>query len=394
LTTSFGSLPWQIPLEWYVLSRVVPVPWWKSSGTGAEIVLKVDREKRPAGFLFREVFRMVLDDTGLKASAVAAELQRERSLMYKWLSGSSLPPVSYVPLIAEVVARRCSRTKRLILVDHLKALVRRSDLSAPVRATLLKLDSLEDLLPECLDLSLAPGPGTPTAGPAAATATGAPIAAGSWPWLVLGSLVAALVGGILWNVMNRALGWTYFMGSADGAMPAFPALAWGLVTMAPVIAPLLFLGSRDERPRLALAAGLFTVVGGACAVIFYTTGIRAAIVGRGLGYGLQEMLVAAVYALLLSVPPLAATLPALRGSGRLPRPFRAAVLSLAPAAAVLLGLLATLLVDRPEAEVVQVRGLVVGFALRLTLYVVLAAAFVARPLSPRSSSPTAGAASA
>ncbi len=110
----------------------------------------------PQAFAFRILFRRILDDTGLKASTVARELQRERSLMYKWLSGSSVPPSSYVPLLVQVVMKHASQAKRLILSKDLQTIVRDAGLPDELRDALLRSESLEGILSECLDLSLTP----------------------------------------------------------------------------------------------------------------------------------------------------------------------------------------------------------------------------------------------
>ena len=99
---------------------------------------------------------MVLDDTGLKASTVALELRRERTLMYKWLSGSSVPSATYAPLIVQIVTRHASQAKRLILARDLRELVRNAELPTELRNSLLGAGSVEEMLTECLDLSLTP----------------------------------------------------------------------------------------------------------------------------------------------------------------------------------------------------------------------------------------------
>jgi hypothetical protein len=284
----------------------------------------------PSAFAFRNLFRRILDDTGLKASTVARELQRERSLMYKWLSGSSVPPSSYVPLLVQVVMKHSSQAKRLILANSLRAIVRDAGLQVELRDTLLRAGSIVELLSECLDLSLTP------------------------------------------NALNRILGWPYFMGSSGEALQGWRALVWGLVTMAPIPAPLLLLGPGTARARRVLPAVLFTLVGGVSALLFYSSGVRAAIENLGLGYVPQETIIVVIFAFVLSVPPhLAALLADRHHSGV----ARLMVTLLVPTAAALAGFLVILVIDRPVSEVLQLRGFVVGFSLRIaqffSLYAVL-----------------------
>jgi hypothetical protein len=320
----------------------------------------------PSVFEFRNLFRRILDDTGLKASTVARELQRERSLMYKWLSGSSVPPSSYVPLLVQVVTKHLSQAKRLILANNLRAIVRDAGLPAELRDALERSGSLEELLAECLDLSL-----TPKLADAVPRAPGLRGPA-RWP-VLLGALFAAVFGGIIWNALNRILGWPYFMGSTGEVLGGWRALVWGLVTMAPIPAPLLLPGLGAKRARRVLPAALFTLVGGAAALVFHSSGIRPAIESLGFGYALQETVLVVVFALVLSLPPHLAAMLMLR---RRPGVARGVVTLLAPTAAALAGFLVTLVVDRPVSEVLQLRGFVVAFALRLaqflSLYAVVA----------------------
>ena len=319
----------------------------------------------PPSLSFRRLFRLVLDDTGLKASTVALELRRERTLMYKWLSGSSLPPASYAPLIVQIVIKHASQAKRWILARDLREIVRNAGLPAELRNSLLRIESVEEMLAECLDLALTP------------MLTGdAPRASGGAVWrrwsILWGALFAALFGGLLWNALNRALGWHYFMGSGDDSLRGLPALAWGLITTAPIPAPLVFMCAREERRRRALPALLFTLLGGVSAVVFFSFGLRSTVESQELGYALRESIIVILFALLISAPAhLAAVLsmPGLKHLGR------SLVLSLLPTAAAVLGFLLTLVVDRPVSEVLQLRGFVVGLVLRFAMFSCLYAAF-------------------
>jgi hypothetical protein len=326
-----------------------------------EKTLKTAAKGQASVVSFRTLLRMVLNDTGLKASTVAFELGRERTLVYKWLSGAVVPAASYFPLIVQIVARHAPRARRLILARDLRALLRGARIPPELKITLLRTESLETLLAECLELSLTPGfpdekPGVSLAG-----------SGRLWPVLP-GALFAAVCGGILWNVLNRILGWPYFMGSPGEGLRGMPAFVWGLITTAPIPAPLLLLHRKQERRRMVVPALLFTLLGGLSALAFYSSGLRGIIEGLGLAYGLQESIIVVVFALFLSVPPYAS---AVLWPPRPSRAGRSAAAAAAPAAAALTGLLVTLVIDRPVPEVLQLRGFVVGFTLRLALFFAL-----------------------
>lgn len=300
----------------------------------------------------------MLRDTGLKPSAVALDLGRERTLMYKWLSGASTPSSSYFPRIVEIVSRRASEGRKLILRNDLQDLVRRGSLPHDVRAAILSCNSVEELLSECLHLSvlqpLKPGADSPrwrtSRSPAA---------------IVVGGLLAAVLGGILWNALNRLLGWDFFMGSPGQSLSGVQAIIWGTITLFPIPAAVVLLHRSEDRRRLLLPSLLFVAVGAVCAGAFYASGVREAIENLQLGYVLQETMLALFFALAMSVLPLLAVILA---SGRGKLAALPAIVLAVPTAAALLGFLLTLLIDRPVSEVIQLRGFAVAFALRLALF--------------------------
>jgi hypothetical protein len=125
-----------------------------------------------------------------------------------------------------------------------------------------------------------------------------------------------------------------------------------------------------------LPAILFTLAGAGAALLFHASGLRAAVEGLSLGYAPQETVLVVIFALMLSVLPQLTVLLFVR-----PRPAAArwAATLLAPTAAALAGFLVTLLIDRPVSEVLQLRGFVVGFALRFGQFLSLSAVLPGRP---------------
>ena len=112
----------------------------------------------------------------------------------------------------------------------------------------------------------------------------------------------------------------------------------------------------------------FGIVGGLSALLFFSTGIRGAVESLQLGYGLQETILVALFAVCNSVPVyFSAILFSIR-----PFPLRRVLRSLfIPAAATLPAFLLVHIVNRPQAEMLQLRGFIVGFVLRITLFFVL-----------------------
>ena len=117
---------------------------------------------------------------------------------------------------------------------------------------------------------------------------------------------------------------------------------------------------------------------GMAGLAFYNSGLRGFVEGLGLSLAVQETVIVVVYTTLLSLPPLLAMLALLR----LPHidDRLLAVLLLAPILISVFCVLGTMLVNRPGTEVEQLRGLVVGLTLRLSMFV---AARVALSRSPQ-----------
>jgi hypothetical protein len=332
--------------------------WWNGWGTSVEKVLKEDRARSESAFAFGSLFRMVLDDAGIKPSAAALGLNRERSLMYKWLSGKVVPPSYYFPDIVALVSAQASEARKRILENRLRSTVEGLSMARDVRAKVLSSRTFDELLFECLHLSTMPGAG---AAPTPAAAVGL-----RWLSLALaGAFFAAMAGGVLWSALNRALGWPYYMGSSDAVLRGFRALVWGAVTTIPIPLPFFLMYRSGERRRLAAPMAAFALAGSLAGFAFHDLGIRKAIEGAALGYRPQEIVIVLAYSAMLSIPPLLAASLFLSRGRLVPRH---ALVFLAPVAGSLLGLLFTFLINRPVSEILQLRGFIVGFVMKLLMF--------------------------
>jgi hypothetical protein len=241
---------------------------------------------------------------------------RERSLIHKWLSGSSTPPASYFPDIARIVSERTSQGKKLILEQHLRSPLCTTTLSGDIRSTVL--------------------------------------AAG-----------AAVTGSLLWNGLNRLLGLPYFMGRDNVTLRGAHALLWGIVTTVPIPLPLFLLVEARQRRTLVVRSIVLVAVTCLAAWVFYTSGIRESVVPMNMSYSLQELLIVVICAASLSMPSLLATAMLVSRGGLMPRH---GLLLILPTVAAPSAVAFTLIIDRPAVELVPVRGLAVGLALRLAMF--------------------------
>jgi hypothetical protein len=166
------------------------------------------------------------------------------------------------------------------------------------------------------------------------------------------------------------------MGGSGNEPSGISAFVWGLTVGIPIIVFVL-LSLRTVKPLSApfaefdwrLVGVLYALATGIAGLIFYTGGFRGFIEGYALSHGFQELIIVVVYAFLLSVLPLLAVLALLR----FPKMSRSllAVVLLAPIIVSVLSVAGTMLVDKPDLEVAQLRGFLVGLTLKLAMFAVV-----------------------
>jgi hypothetical protein len=122
---------------------------------------------------------------------------------------------------------------------------------------------------------------------------------------------AAVLGGVLWNVLCRVIGWPYHMGGSGNEPHGFHAFVWGLLTLGPIVVLSLLIIRKPQLPDwLSLLKLLATndsllivtygVLGGFAAVLFYDSGLRKMIESAHLSYPLQELIIVVLWSAVLS----------------------------------------------------------------------------------------------
>jgi len=188
------------------------------------------------------------------------------------------------------------------------------------------------------------------------------------------ALLAAFSGGLLWNMLNHIFGWRFYMGGSDNEPAGISAFVWGLTVGVPIITfALLSLRTVKPPPAIFAKSGwwlvilIYPLVTGITGLFFYTSGFRGFVEGYAYPYGFQELIIVIVYALLLSVVPLMVVLALLRFP-KMSRVMLAVILA-APVLVSALSVAWTMLVDRPDPEVAQLRGFLVGLTLKLAMFI-------------------------
>lgn len=303
-------------------------------------------------------------------------LNRDRTLVYKWLHDRARPSKLLIPGIVAFVVEKTCEPVRLQLRHDLDTLVSASGLRPEIVDRLLGTPAFESYLEEVLLVSISRSSGD---GPSTR-----PV---SWGGRVVSlrelgfGLLAVLGSGILWNGLNRLLGWTYYMGGSGREPRGLAAALWGLTVSLPILGAALAAtrGSPwgpsrhvppqswiQARPWGGILTLLYTLGGMVGAWAFYSSGLRDFMEGLGLGYRPQEVLAGLAFSLTIPLLPLGVLL----GSGAFPGPRLGKALAslLFPALLVLVSVLLTFFIDRPAPEVEQLRGFLAGLFLRSGMY--------------------------
>jgi hypothetical protein len=394
------------------------------------------------GKLLQIIFRYLNESPKVLAEFY---IDRDRTLVYKWLRHKGLPSKKLIPGIIRFVTEKSSESERQLISDEIRALVANSGLCDAIKSSILSITDFRRLLEEAISLSItgsnamregrsiragsdvscgsdvpcelkheAPADGSPfmdtgsareTAGgsnngaciaeqdsaavlpqistDASLLAANSSVAAGTSSKYtvsagnILYALLAALTGGLLWNLLNTVLGLRIYMGGSGPT--GFLSFLWGITVSFPVILFALFSlksGNIRQTARQPSKAGLYrtgmipvyTIVGGLTGLLFYNSSIRTLIESGNLRYEIQESFIVLAFASVVSLPPYLAVLLVYR----VPVQKRLLLPSfLFPVVLTGLAVASTFVVHAPVHEINQFRGFIAGFSLRLSMYIVL-----------------------
>ena len=315
---------------------------------------------------FQELLRISLTCTGLTPPELAAGLDRERSSVYKWLSGKHQPKLSYLPQMVSLLLGHATAAQKIILRKQINDIVNHSSLPGEIKKTLLS-DTDDDFsfLQEVFTLALSD---TPVRQPW--THMKSPSRPSEWvgrnALLIVIALTAAALGGILWNVTNLLFSWTYHTGGPNNEPYGLSAVLWGILSLTPVILLAEIYAKKPFPASNALVQlAAYLAVGGLSALVFYSGGIRSFLESHVRSYEIREVIIVLLYAALISLPPYAA----LRVLGKTVQAGKATAIHIVlPIGLSLMAVLLSFLIRRPEVEVAGIRGLLVGLLMRTGMF--------------------------
>lgn len=315
-------------------------------------------------FSFQRIMQIVISDSGIKPSSLALYCNRERTLIYKWLSGRCMPKASLLPVIAHAVAANTTSSRKIILENDLLEYIHESNLTSQLKDCLIQNCSTEDRLLEMLDLSISDS--LPIVDADSSLLPESTFRRSVWI-IPAGTVFFSVLGGLLWNLLNHLSGWTFYMGSPDNEPTGLSAFIWGVVSLLPLSA-FAFLYIYKINLKSIFGAAVYTILGGLAALLFYTISLRSIIAAMGFPYALQESLIVILYACIISLPPY---ISALFAREPLSVTFRTILNGLLPVGITFLACAMTFIIDRPAGEIAQLRGFVVGLTLRISMAAVL-----------------------
>ena len=331
-------------------------------------------------FSFPNILRIITNDIGMTLPRLADGLNRERSLVNKWMTGKYKPRPEYIPLIVETILKNATVSQLIIVTAHLVEFIHASQLPIDLKDSLLsKTSGCAEFLFEIMTVSLSvipvPDVAIVTASliespvPDAAPITTLKVRLSRHLTVPVCAVLSAFMGGALWTLVNQVLGWTFYAGSPGGEPYAFTAFVWGFLAFLPhAIIYLIFLTKKFDVKLIATLA-VYIIVGSLSATLFYTSGIRVGIESYGFSYELREIIIVIIYSFIISFPPYIA----LRILNRTAAGTKKTALRIVlPIAAALLAVVLSLFIRRPEIEVAGIRGLLVGMFMRTCIFYVMA----------------------
>lgn len=199
------------------------------------------------------------------------------------------------------------------------------------------------------------------------------------PKMLLCAITATVAGGLVWNVINRLLGWSFYMGGSGNEPTGLAAFLSGTITVFSVVGCLFWAYAeyiQDERAlfKCLVTLGLCAVLGGIGTMLFYSLGLRGLVESTAMGYGGREISLAFVWSLTISIltgaPLWIVHRSSLNRWGWLLLPVALAV------SGAILGVFFSLIFDLPTSWISQLRGFLASALLRLGLFWGLALAFL------------------
>jgi hypothetical protein len=202
------------------------------------------------------------------------------------------------------------------------------------------------------------------------------------------SLIAPIVGGIVWQYLCKVNGWPFHLGGSQNEPYGIYAVVWGVVTLLPVVFAVRLVTSEHNLNSIAavgcwfisfecLLCVVYVGLAGICSLLFYGVekeyGVRTFITSFGMSHERTEQIIIAIWALSISVIPTFALM--LLGGTHTPRWDTKEVLSYA-APSVLTVTLCLLslsvyfaLYDYTNLDQkAQIQGMVAGLAVRFSVF--------------------------
>lgn len=123
--------------------------------------------------------------------------------------------------------------------------------------------------------------------------------------IIFSAFLAFTMGGGIWNLSNRLFGWSFYMGGSNNEPHGIFSFYWGFITTVPIPLMCLIVSFFNIHKSYFWKSLLFIVIygifGGLSAVLFYNLDLRGAIETFSFNYALQEVIIAVVWSIIISL---------------------------------------------------------------------------------------------
>jgi len=321
--------------------------------------------------VFSELFKIAFSHINESPKTLAEfYIDRDRTLVYKWLNNTAMPSKKLIPGIVRFITDHAAASARVLIKSDFNRYIEASGIHREAIVLLISTVDFEDYLEEIFSYAIAEKKQEWNKG-IEDDKIRKHQEKSTFPVKLGLAIISAALGGLLWNILNRIAGWPFFMGGSANEPVGFTSAIWGFLTLLPVIILAIYVSENQLalfvsfKKRYVLLSVLYSTAGAVGAFVFYSAGIRGLIENYQIGYFPQELIIAFIYALTISILPFM-TLLLFHQKNKLT--WRTLLYVLIPSVACTAIVLLTALIGKPDLEISQLRGFLVGGALRSLMF--------------------------
>ena len=165
-------------------------------------------------------------------------IDRDRTLVYKWMKGIGATPAKLVPGIVKFVMENSCESERHFMRGEILICINRSPLDSRLKASIIAKEDFRSFLEEVFYIANIKKESVEleqTEQPDLNKTQGMEIVTAIPVISLLFALMASASGGFLWNLFNHLFGLTYYSGSSGNEPQGILSLIWGITVLFPIM---------------------------------------------------------------------------------------------------------------------------------------------------------------